>query len=300
MDNIINEAEKANRIVTYFQDKLPGFVDYGLKILVALIIFFVGTKLIKWALELLKKPFIRAGLEGGSVHFLNSLIRALLYIILAASLATTYLGVKEASIAALLGSIGVGVVLALKESLGNIAGGFILLLMKPFVLGDYIKEDDKGNEGTVNKIDLFYTTLLTPDNRTICIPNGSLSNTSLTNLSRQEKRQLRMVIGISYEAEMKKAKELLEEILGEEPAILEEEPIEVFVEELLTSSVELGFRGWVKPEEYWPAKWRLTEKVKEVFDKNGIKIPYSQLDVMIKRDEIPAQGGSDGTDSRNE
>ncbi|WP_394925969.1 mechanosensitive ion channel family protein [uncultured Robinsoniella sp.] len=284
-DTIADQVEKANAVVKYFEQKLPGIADFGIKILIALLVFFIGSKMIKWMLKLLKKPFLRAGLEEGSVHFLNSLVKAILYILLVSGIAT-YLGVKEASIAALLGSMGVGIVLALKESLGNLAGGFILLLMKPFSIGDYIKEDVNDNEGTVSKIDLFYTTLLTPDNRTISIPNGSLSNTSLTNLSRQSKRQLRLVIGISYKADIRKAKEILEEILNNDIAILKEEPIEIFVDNLAASSVELGFRSWVKPEDYWPARWRIMERVKYAFDQKDINIPYNQLDVTIKNAEV--------------
>ena len=225
--------------------------------------------------------FERAGLETGSIHFLDSLIKAVLYVILVASLAT-YLGVKEGSIAALLGSMGVGIVLALKESLSNIAGGFILLIMKPFVVGDYIKEDDSGNEGTVDRIDLFYTTLITPDNRTVALPNGILSNTSMTNISKQDKRQLRERVGISYEADIRRAKDILEKILKEDSQVLQEEEQEVFVDQLADSAVILGWRAWVKPEDYWNARWRITEQIKYAFDEEGIAIPYNQLEVTLK------------------
>lgn len=282
MDNATDEIEKVNQVFVYFQSKLPGMADFGLKVLIALLILFIGSKLIKWSLALIKKPFLRAGLEEGSVHFLNSLVKALLYIILIAGLAT-YLGVKEASIAALLGSMGVGIVLALKESLANLAGGFILLLMKPFIIGDYIKEDVRGNEGTVEKIDLFYTTLITPDNQTVSVPNGSLSNTSLTNLSKQSKRQLRLVVGIAYESNLRGAKDILQEILEADEAIMKEEPIEIFVDSLSAGSVELGFRAWVSPTEYWPVKWRILELVKCKFDENEIEIPYNKIDVSIKK-----------------
>lgn len=282
MDNATDEIEKVNQVFVYFQSKLPGMADFGLKVLIALLILFIGSKLIKWSLALIKKPFLRAGLEEGSVHFLNSLVKALLYIILIAGLAT-YLGVKEASIAALLGSMGVGIVLALKESLANLAGGFILLLMKPFIIGDYIKEDVRGNEGTVEKIDLFYTTLITPDNQTVSVPNGSLSNTSLTNLSKQSKRQLRLVVGIAYESNLRGAKDILQGILEADEAIMKEEPIEIFVDSLSAGSVELGFRAWVSPAEYWPAKWRILELVKCKFDENEIEIPYNKIDVSIKK-----------------
>lgn len=282
-ETLQQQAAEVNQFVKYFQDKLPSILDFGLRLLIALIILFIGSKIIKFLLKLVKRSFVRAGLEEGSVHFMNSLVKALLYVILVSSIATTYLGVKEASIAALLGSMGVGIVLALKESLSNLAGGFILLIMKPFVLGDYIKEDEHGNEGTVARIDLFYTILLTPDNRTVSVPNGILSNTSLTNISRQDKRQLREVVGISYTSDMKEAKEVLEQILLEDEGILKTEPIEVFVDNLAESSVDMGWRGWVKPDDYWPTRWRITEKIKKEFDRAGIEIPFRQLDISVKQ-----------------
>ena len=287
-EQIEEHTKEANQFWEYLQGRLPGMLDFLFKVCVALLLFFIGRKVIKVIRKLVKRSFERAGLEPGSVNFLDSLIKALLYVILVASLAT-YLGVKEGSIAALLGSMGVGIVLAVKESLSNIAGGFILLIMKPFVVGDYIKEDDSGNEGTVERVDLFYTTLITPDNRTVALPNGTLSNTSMTNISKQDKRQLRELVGISYEADIRQAKEILEKILREDSKVLQEEDREVFVDQLADSAVILGWRAWVKPEDYWNTRWRITEQIKYAFDAGGISIPYNQLEVTIK--DRPNQGG---------
>ncbi len=278
------KAEEANRMLSYINGKIPALLDFGLKLLIAGIIFFIGSRVIALLLKILKRSFVRAQMEEGSLHFMNSLIKALLYIILVAGLAG-YLGVKEASIAALLGSMGVGIVLALKESLSNLAGGFILLIMKPFKVGDYIKEDARGNEGTVEKIDLFYTYLLTPDNRTVSVPNGTLSNTSLTNISLQEKRQIREIVGISYQADIQMAKKAIEKILREEESVLAADPVEVFVDSLNESSVDLGWRAWVRPEDYFAAKWRLTEAIKYGLDEVGIEIPYRQLEVAVRQAE---------------
>lgn len=280
-DQLEQQKQEANQILEYFQDKLPGLMDFAFKVLIALIIFFIGKKVINLIRRIVKQSFDRAGLEPGSAHFMDSLIKAGLYVILAAGIAT-YLGVKEGSIAALLGSMGVGIVLALKESLSNLAGGFILLIMKPFVVGDYITEDGSNNEGTVHRIDLFYTTLITPDNRTVILPNGSLSNTSMTNVSKQDKRQLRETVGISYDADIREAKEVLDKILREDAEILKEQPIEVFVSQLADSSVSIGWRAWVSPEHYWSAKWRITEQIKYHFDAKNIEIPYNQMEVTIK------------------
>lgn len=280
-EQLEEHTQEANQFLEYLQGKLPAMLDFLFKIFIVLVLFFIGKKIIKLIRKIMRKSFERAGLETGSIHFLDSLIKAVLYVILVASLAT-YLGVKEGSIAALLGSMGVGIVLALKESLSNIAGGFILLIMKPFVVGDYIKEDDSGNEGTVDRIDLFYTTLITPDNRTVALPNGILSNTSMTNISKQDKRQLRERVGISYEADIRRAKDILEKILKEDSQVLQEEEQEVFVDQLADSAVILGWRAWVKPEDYWNARWRITEQIKYAFDEEGIAIPYNQLEVTIR------------------
>lgn len=156
------------------------------------------------------------------------------------------------------------------------------MFMKPFVSGDYIHEDTNGNEGTVVKIDLFYTTLLTVDNRTVCIPNGIMTNSSLTNISRQDKRQLREKVSISYRADIEQAKNTLRVILDEEESILKEEPIEVVVDSLGDHGVILAWHAWVKPQDYFPTKWRITEEIKYKFDAQGIEIPYQQLEVLVR------------------
>lgn len=277
-------ADEVNQFVEYFNKQLPSLLDFGLKLVFAGILFFIGSRVIRFLLKMLKKSFLRTQMEEGSIHFMDSLVKAILYIILVAGLAT-YLGVKEASIAALLGSMGVGIVLALKESLSNLAGGFILLIMKPFAVGDYIKEDGHGNEGTVKRIDLFYTYLLTPDNRTVSVPNGILSNTSLTNLSMQDKRQIRETVGISYETDIRAAKEVIGKVLLSDEGVLSAEPTEVFVDALGESSVELGWRVWVKPEDYFAVRWRITEAIKYALDEAGIEIPFRQLEVSVRQQE---------------
>lgn len=266
----------------YLEQKIPFLIDWGIKIVIVLLVFFIGRKVIKALRGMVCRSLERAKMDEGAVHFLSALVNALMYVVLLGSLAT-YLGVAEGSIIALFSSAGVGVALALKESLSNLAGGLILLLTKPFILGDYIKEDGHGNEGTVRSIGLFYTELVTPDNRTVSIPNGMLSNSSLVNITRQDKRQLRETVGISYESDLKLAKEKLEYILENDEGVLKEEPIEVFVDSLGESAVLLGWRAWVKPDDYWTVKWRITEIVKYVFDETGIEIPYNKLDVFVRQ-----------------
>ena len=273
-DSLTERVKEVNQFTQYFQGKMPGLLDFGIKLVIVLAAFFVCRKIIQFLLKVFGRSFERAGMEAASAHFTLSVMKAIM---------ATFLGVSGASVAALIGSMGVGVVLALKESLSNIAGGFILLFMKPFVSGDYIREDTHGNEGTVVKVDLFYTTLLTTDNRTISIPNGIITNSSLTNISRQDKRQLREKVGISYRNDINEARKVLLAVLQKDEAILQDEKMEVVVECLGDSGVVLGWHAWVRPQDYFPAKWRITEEIKYKFDENQIEIPYQQIDVKINR-----------------
>ena len=184
--------------------------------------------------------------------------------------------------AALLASSGVAIGLALQGSLSNFAGGVLILLLKPFVVGDYIIEDTNGKEGTVKEIQIFYTKLSTIDNKTIVIPNGMLTNNSITNATAKDERQLDLRVGISYNADIKKAKSVIEKLLSEDASILKEEQMNVFVNDLADSAVVLGIRAWVKNEEYWATRWRLLEEIKVELDENGIEIPFNQLDVHMK------------------
>lgn len=151
------------------------------------------------------------------------------------------------------------------------------------MVGDYIIEDTNGKEGTVKEIQIFYTKLSTIDNKTIVIPNGMLTNNSITNATAKDERQLDLRVGISYNADIKKAKSMIEKLLSEDASILKEEQMNVFVNDLADSAVVLGIRAWVKNEEYWATRWRLLEEIKVELDENGIEIPYPQVTVHRKR-----------------
>ena len=184
--------------------------------------------------------------------------------------------------AALLGTAGVTIGLALQGGLANLAGGVMLLLFKPFQVGDYIIQDQAGGcEGTVYKIEMFYTTLLSVDNKHIVIPNGTLSNSTIINVTARDLRKLEIKVGISYDSDIRKAKEILEKLLKEDPDTKDDKDMVVFVDELAESAVVIGFRVWVPTDRYWAARWRLNERIKEEFDAQGIKIPYNQLDVHV-------------------
>ena len=270
-----------NRLTKYISDKIPELIDFAIGVVLALLVFWIGAKLIKWIRKLIRISMEKASVDKGVRQFVDSLVKFILYAILIFSIGSKF-GLDTTSVAAALASCGVAIGLALQGSLSNFAGGVLILVLKPFVVGDYIVEDNKGREGTVKEIQLFYTKLLTVDNKTVIIPNGSLANPSLTNVTAQDKRRLDLSVGISYDADLKMAKELIEGLFRADEDILKEEGINVFVDTLGESSVVIGARGWVKKEAYWTAKWRLTENIKLTLDENGIEIPFNQVVVHVK------------------
>ena len=274
-------VEEVSKLAEYVGGKIPGLIDFGIGVVLALVVFFIGTKLIKWIRKLIKISMEKGNVDKGVSQFVDSLVKFALYAILIFSIGSKF-GSDTTSVAAALASCGVAIGLALQGSLSNFAGGVLILILKPFVVGDYIIEDNKGREGTVKEIQLFYTKLLTVDNKTVIIPNGSLANTSLTNVTAQDKRRLDLSVGISYDADLKKAKQLIDELLRKDEDIMQSEGVTVFVDSLGDSAVMIGARGWVKKDAYWTAKWRLTENMKLTLDENGIEIPFHQVVVHVK------------------
>ena len=266
----------------YMAGQIPAIVGFGLKVVLAIIVFFVGRKLIRWAVKLMKRSMERARLDEGVVQFACSAGKAVLYTMLIFNIAVS-LGVTESSVAALLGTAGVAIGLALQGGLANLAGGVLLLVFKPFVVGDYIIQNQQnGCEGTVARIEMCYTTLLSIDNKKIVVPNGTLSNSTIINVTAKETRKLEIKVGISYESNIKKAKEILEKILLEDPDTQgDRSEMVVFVDQLADSAVIMGLRVWVPTDSYWPVKWRLNQKIKEEFDAQGIVIPYNQMDIYV-------------------
>ena len=274
-------TEEIDRFQRYIDEYLPGVVGFGLRVLMALVVFFVGTRLIKLLRRIVRRSMERAGADVGVIQFIDSLLKALLYFVLVMLIASGF-GVDTTSVVALVGSAGLAAGLALQGSLANFAGGVLILLVTPFKVGDYIIQGDL--EGTVSEIQMIYTYLLTPDNRKVVIPNGKLADNSLINVTAQEKRRLDIDVGISYAADLKKAKEIGMKLLESEERVLKDEEQLVVVSELADSAVVLKLRFWVKPEDYWSVKWDLTEAVKLAFDENEIEIPFNQMDVHIRQE----------------
>lgn len=275
------EAVKhVNRLTQYIQDSIPSLITFGLQVVAALVAFFIGRLIIKWIRRIVKRSFERSAADKGVEQFVDSLLKYGLYAILIFSLIAS-LGFDTTSVAALMASGGVAIGLALQGSLSNFAGGVLILLLKPFVVGDYIIEDTNGKEGTVKEIQIFYTKLTTIDNKTIVIPNGMLTNNSITNATAKDERKLDLRVGISYDADIKKARSVIENVLIKDDSIIKNGKIIVFVDDLADSAVVLGVRAWVKNEEYWETRWRMLEEIKLALDENEIEIPYPQMTVHM-------------------
>ncbi len=270
-------VEEVSRMTQLIQDNIPQIIGFALQVVLALVFFFIGRALIKWVRKIVRKSFEA---DAGVATFVDSLLKYGLYFLLIFSIAARF-GVDTASVAALVASSGVTLGLALQGSLSNLAGGVLILLLKPFEVGDYIVEDTNMKEGTVKEIQIFYTKLSTIDNQTIVIPNGMLTNNSLTNATAKDERRLDLKISVSYEADLRKAKELIEKIVREDPSVMQDKEILIFVDDLAESAVVIGARAWVRNEEFWPTKWRILEEIKLKLDESGIEIPYPQVTVHI-------------------
>lgn len=265
----------------WLESLLPGLFGFALQVVLAGVVYVIGSRIIKLARKILRRWLEHTDADTGVRQFLDALLKYLLYFILIVIILTLF-GVTAASVVALVGSAGLTLGLALQGSLSNFAGGVLILLLKPFKVGDYIREDTHGNEGTVEEISIFYTRLMTAEHNTIVIPNGMLANSSLTNITYSDIRRIHLEVGIAYEADLKLAKEVVQKQAEAEACRIPEEEILVFVSELGSSEVKIGVRIWVRTENYWEAKWRLTENIKLALDEFGIEIPYQKLDVQMR------------------
>lgn len=257
----------------------PALLTALWHIIVAIVIFLVGRRLINALLRNMEKLDSHARIDLGLQKFLRSLVKVALWGLLI-YLVAYFLGVPTATFVALFGSIGVTIGLALQGSLSNFAGGILLLFLHPFRVGNYIKVSEE-IQGTVNDIGLFYTSITTPDNRVITVPNGALSNGNIINYSACTTRRIDITTGISYAADLQKAITLLTEMLRAREKVIRKEDIIVYVDKLDSSSVNLGLRCWVNSSDYWNELWAINQQVKTTLDQNGIEIPFNQLDVHL-------------------
>lgn len=271
--------ESLTAIQKFVKTASPVVLNALWHIALALVIFFVGRWLIEHFLNRVALLDNKTKIDPGVAKFVRSLVRVALWALLIYFIAD-FLGVPTASFVALLGSIGVTVGLALQGSLSNFAGGLIIMFLHPFKTGDYIKTGSD-IEGTVVEIGLFFTTLRMTDNKIITIPNGNLSAGNITNYNVLPVRRLSTTVGIAYEADTARAIALLTELIKSRKPLVNPEKALVYVKELGDSSVVLGLHYWVKTADYWDEAWSINQAIKETLDKNGIAIPFNQLDVHV-------------------
>lgn len=261
-----------------FAEKL---LDYAPNLLYALLIFLIGFLIIKLIVKILRKAFEKSPVENTAASFLISLVRSVLYVILIVMI-LSQLKVPMSSIVAALGTAGLAIGLALRDSLSNVAGGFIVMFNRPFKAGDYVEIN--GNQGVVNQITILYTKLLTIDNKAIMIPNGKVASATIINYTQEELRRLELTFHISYSADHKAAEKVILDTVKSNPLSLTK-PDEPFVKvsSHASNSLDLILRVWVKSENYWDLRFDLLAEVKDAFDKEKIEIPYNQLDIHIDK-----------------
>lgn len=257
---------------------IPKLIQYGLLILLAIIVYFIGKKIVKMILKIIDKSIKRANIEPSIAGFLMAVIKVVLngflFIIIIGMV-----GIDTTSLAALVGSAGLAIGLAFQGSLSNFAGGVLIILMKPFRTGDYIISDSY--EGTVTSIDIFYTRLITADNRMVVIPNGTLSNSNIINATSEPVRRLDLLIRVNYKVDINKVKEVLLNIMKLEERVRKDYDINIFIDDFNDTSISWAIKVWVNTDDYWGLKWDILEKIKIAFDENDIEIPYNKMDIMV-------------------
>lgn len=280
-DEVADKVTEANIFLETIKKKIIELVtEFGFKLIFAIIVLYIGHRIIKYIDKIVKRVLERSQIEDTVTSFLISLTNILLKVLLYISIANI-VGVKDSSFVAILGTAGLTIGLALKDSLSNFGGGILILLLKPFKVGDYIKEDSNGNEGIVEEIDIFYTKLVTRDNKVIVIPNGKLSNDSITNFSKKKIRRVDIVIGVDYSENIKRVKEILNDIVRRHHLILKKPDYLINVGELADNSVNFLVYIWCKREDYFTVKFDLLEEIKNRFDEEEVKIPFPQMDIHM-------------------
>jgi len=252
--------------------------ELALDLIGAVLLLIVGRFIIMAIMKIVDRKLSSHDLDSTKKTFLLKLIKVALFLILFV-MAAGILGVSTASIIALLGAAGLAVGLALQGSLSNLAGGFLLMILKPFSIGDWIEA--QGVSGSVLEVNMLNTKLKTGDAKIIYMPNGPLANGNITNYSEEPERRLDLSFGIGYGDDIDKAKSVLQKIMDEDPRVISDRPNMISVSQLADSSVNFTWRGWVKSPDYWAVNFDMHEKVKKAFDAEGISIPFPQRDIHL-------------------
>ena len=273
MDMDINiNIDKITETITYW------LTTYSVKLIAAILILIIGKWLAGKMTRLITRLLEKNKVDITLIHFMESIIYYTLLIVVVIA-AAGQLGINTTSFLTIVGAAGLAIGLALKDSLSNFASGVMLILFRPFRVGDFVSTG--GETGNVIAITLFNTILNTPDNQRVIVPNASITSNVITNVTANETRRVDLVIGIGYDDDIKKAKEILSQVLADDDRVLETPAPTIAVSELADSSVNFVVRPWVKTGDYWAAYFGLTEKIKLAFDAQGINIPYPQQDVHL-------------------
>lgn len=272
------ENLSSDQLQSYVDQAVTAVMAYAPKLLLALITLVVGLWIIRRIVRLVEAALVRGPADVTLTRFLTSLASISLKALLLVSVASM-VGIATTSFVAILGAAGLAIGLALQGSLANFAGGVLILIFRPFKIGDYI--EGQGAAGTVRDIQIFNTILTTPDNKRIIVPNGPLSNNNIINYSAETTRRVDFTFGIGYDDDIKQAKDILERLVSSDERVLQDPAHLVVVSELADSSVNFTVRAWVQASDYWGLKFDLTELVKLTFDAEGISIPYPQTDIHL-------------------
>lgn len=273
-----------NLLVTWNDvwNKIVGWLtDSGIKIVIAIAVLVVSFLIINAITKAIYKRLHKKGADETLSRVGTSTVRIVLKVLVIVCL-IGYLGIETASISAVIASIGVGISLAVQGTLSNFAGGIIIVIMRPFKIGDYISSN--GVEGTVEEIKLFYTHIVTNDNKAVVIPNGALANNVIVNASAKDTRRVDLVMQVAYGSDVLQVKELIKKVCGENELVFKEPAPFVELSNMNESSLDFTVRVWCNRPDYWSVNFALIENIKKSFDENGIEVPFKQLDVHIKNE----------------
>ena len=269
-------------ISTWFTDNQQMLIDFGIKLIVALAIFIIGKFISALIGKAISKLLSHKGVDQAVISFISSLVYGLA-VTLSLIIAISHLGFNTSSLVAIIGAAGLAIGLALQGSLSNFASGVLLISFRPFKAGDFIEA--AGIAGVVEEILIFSTKLRTGDNKTVIIPNNSITSGTITNYSTKPTRRIDLIIGVSYDADLAKTKEVLATVVNSNELVLKDQAVTIGVSELADNSVNLVVRPWVKSENYWPVYFELMENIKVALDEAGIEIPYPQLSLHVNQEE---------------
>ena len=286
-ESVVGDAVKGApgqvSIVGQYIQKLTDWCMSKLgSIVVAVIFMVVCFKLVKLLLRILRKSFERSKLDPSVAGFFISAVKIVLNVLIVLT-AASIVGFQITSFITILGTAGVTLGLALQGSLSNLAGGLLILILKPFRVGDYIVENNTHCEGTVVSIDIFYTRLITFDNKSVVIPNGNISNTSLVNVTEHDMRRVDIPFSVAYDSDMEKVKRVTIETIKDVDGYLPDEQILFYIDEFADSGINMYVKFYATIEKFFDAKWDAMWKLKKAFDENGIEIPFNQVDVHMRQ-----------------